>query len=178
MRFGATGDSPASTLGPIRTPPIHAARHRSAPLTGPSAAASDAARQLLTREVADLSSADAAATAAVIERVCERMGTGLARWIGPDGYRALLRRALHESRDIQPEFAILACDGNDGARVAEAVDRNGAEPSLAALESLVGILMKLLGRIVGEAMAIQLVEQAVAGGPAGTPATPSRGEVK
>ncbi|MBA2628381.1 MAG: hypothetical protein H0U85_10235, partial [Gemmatimonadales bacterium] len=120
------------------------------------------------------SPADNAATAAVIERVCERLGTGLARWIGPDGYRALLRRALDEHRDIHPDFAMLACDGNDGARIAEAVDRNGAERLLAALESLIGILINLLGRIVGEAMAIQLIEQAAAARPAGTPATPSR----
>lgn len=140
-----------------------------------TAAAADAARQLVTREVADISPADGAA---VVARICERLGTGLARWIGRDGYRELLRRALAEHRDLHPDFAMLACDGNDGARIAEAVDRNGAEPSLAALESLIGILINLLGRLVGEAMAIQLIEQAAVGDPAGTPATPSRGEVK
>ncbi|MEO8226762.1 MAG: hypothetical protein ABI637_04980, partial [Gemmatimonadota bacterium] len=113
-----------------------------------------------------------------IERVCERLGTGLARWIGPDGYHALLRRALDEQQDIHPGFAMLACDGGDGTRIAEAVNRNGAEPSLAALESLVGILITLLGRIVGEAMAIQLIEQAVAGGPAADSSNTKPGEVK
>ena len=108
-------------------------------------------------------------------RICVRVGDGLARWIGRDGYRALFRRAREEELPTHPALAGLDCDGTDDERVAAAVAAHGADAVSAAVLSLVTALIVLLGRVVGEEMAIQLVEQAVAGRPAGDSAKSQTG---
>jgi len=117
--------------------------------------------------------ADGGPPAAV--RICSRVGDGLARWIGRDGYRALFRRAREEELPAHPALAGLDCDGRDDEQVAAAVAAHGAEAVSAAVVALVTALIALLGRVVGEEMAIQLVEQAVAGRPAGDSANAKNG---
>lgn len=129
-----------------------------------------AGRRLWARESAD---ADGGPPAAA--RICSRVGDGLARWIGRDGYRALFRRAREEELPTHPALAGLDCDGTEPEWVAAAVAAHGAETASAAVLALVTALMVLLGRVVGEEMAIQLVEQAVTGQPAGDSANAQNG---
>ena len=103
-------------------------------------------------------------------RICSRVGDGLARWIGRDGYRALFRRARDEELPTHPALAALDCDGTEAERLAAAVATHGADAVSAAVLALVTAVIVLLGRVVGEEMAIQLVEQSVTGWPAGDPA--------
>lgn len=129
-----------------------------------------AGSRLWARERAD---ADGGHPAAV--RICSRVGDGLARWIGRDGYRALFRRAREEELPTHPALSGLDCDGADSERLAAAVAAYGADAVSAAVLALVTALIALLGRVVGEEMAIQLVEQAVTGRPAGDSANVQNG---
>jgi hypothetical protein len=123
-------------------------------VTRRSVAATEAAQRLWARE-----SAGAGDTASAVTRICGGLDHGLSRWIGAEGYRALLRRALEEERTVQSPFATLQWDGNDGDRIAAAVKQHGAHETVAWLVSLVASLIDLLGRVVGEDMAVQLIEQ-------------------
>jgi hypothetical protein len=126
--------------------------------------------RLWARESAD---ADGGPPAAA--RICAKVGDGLARWIGRDGYRALFRRAREEELPTHPALAGLDCEGRDDEQVAAAVAAHGADAVSAAVLALMTALIVLLGRVVGEEMAIQLVEQAVAGRPAGDSANVQNG---
>lgn len=129
-----------------------------------------AGRSLWARESAD---ADGGPPAAA--RICSRVGDGLARWIGRDGYRALFRRARDEELPSHPALAGLDCDSTDAERVAAAVAAHGADAVSTAVVALVTAVIVLLGRVVGEEMAIRLVEQAAAGRPAGDSANAQNG---
>ena len=127
------------------------------------------------RRLRSLESANADGGPPAAARICSRVGDGLARWIGRDGYRALFLRAREEELPTHPALAGLDCDGTDGDRIAAAVAAHGADAVSAAVLALVTALIVLLGRVVGEEMAIQLVEQAVAGRPAGDSANAQNG---
>lgn len=129
-----------------------------------------AGRRLWARGAADAAGGPPAAA-----WICARVGDGLARWIGRDGYRALFRRAREEELPTHPALAGLDCDGMDDERISAAVAAHGADAVSAAVLALVTALIVLLGRVVGEEMAIQLVEQAAAGRPAGDSANVQNG---
>jgi hypothetical protein len=94
-----------------------------------------------------------------VQRVCAQLRAGLARWIGSEGYRALIRRTLEQERAAHPVLSSLSCDGGDAHEIAAAVRAHGAAELTAGIMALVATLIDLLGRIVGEDMALQLVEQ-------------------
>jgi hypothetical protein len=96
--------------------------------------------------------------AAVTERTCIQLRAGLGRWIGAMGYRALLDRALVLARAEHPALAGLSCHGGDEEAVAAAVRTHGASDVAAGMVALVAGLVDLLGRIIGEEMAVRLVE--------------------
>lgn len=65
-----------------------------------AAAPSDAAERLWARVAGDtILPEDLIAPA---ERICAQLRTGLGRWIGADGYRALLDRAISQTRAAHP----------------------------------------------------------------------------
>lgn len=89
-----------------------------------------------------------------------KLRLGLGRWIGVEGYRALFDRAIAASQGKHPALIGLnPLGGEKEAGVAAAVDQHGATAVAAGLVALIAALVDLLGRIIGEAMAIQLVEQ-------------------
>jgi hypothetical protein len=138
-----------------------------------SASAVEAARRLWALDAVGVSSPDDVAIA--VGRICTRLGTGLARWIGAEGYRALLRRALDEERAAHPALGKLQCNGDNNAAIAAAVQAHGSDEVTAALVSLVAALVELLGRVVGEEMAVQLIVQAGAGRPSGVSSDDEKG---
>jgi hypothetical protein len=75
------------------------------------------------------------------------------------GYRALLDRALVLARAEHPALGSLSCYGGDEAMIAAAVRTHGATEVAAGMVALVSRLVELLGRIIGEEMALRLVEQ-------------------
>ena len=103
------------------------------------------------REVAGATSAEAVAPAVV--RIGIRLQMGLVRWIGAQGYQALLARAVNEECATHPVLLELNFGESDGpevaAAVAEAVASHGPAEVGMAVESLIASMMDLLVRVVG-----------------------------
>lgn len=88
-----------------------------------------------------------------------KLRVGLGRWIGVQGYHALVAPALELARADHPALNGVSCLGGDEAVVAAAVETHGAGKVVAGLVALLAALVGLLGRIIGIEMAVQLVEQ-------------------
>lgn len=126
-------------------------------MTQRSPAANDAARRLWADRAGDASAPGEVASAA--DRVCGQLRAGLTRWVGSEGYRALLDRALGLAEPDHPALRSLRCHEGDGWPAAEAARSYSAAQVSAAMVALVATLIDLLGRIIGEEMAVHLVEQ-------------------
>jgi hypothetical protein len=126
-------------------------------MTQRSAAASEVARLLWARAAGDSNSPDEIAAAA--ESISIQLRAGLGRWIGAMGYRALLDRALVLARAEHTALGGLSCYGGDEAMIAATVRAHGAAEVAAGMVGLVSKLAELLGRIIGDEMALRLVEQ-------------------
>jgi hypothetical protein len=130
-------------------------------MTPVSAGATEAARQLWANEGLDAGAPEEMAAAA--EEGCARLRAGLTRWIGSDGYRALVDRALQQARAVHPALAGLQCQAGDVQGVAAVVGVHGAAEVREGILALVALLIDLLSRLIGEEMAMRLVEQAWTG---------------
>ena len=95
---------------------------------------------------------------AIVERVHIQLREGLSRWIGAEGFRALFARATSLAQAEHPDLAIQWLDGT-GA-ITDAVSRHDAEQMTASLVAQLAAVIDLLGRIIGQEMAMQLVKQA------------------
>jgi hypothetical protein len=142
-------------------------------MTSSSATATDAARNLWARFAGDSTAPEDVAAAA--DRLCLQLRVGLRRWIGAEGYRALLDRALGLAQTKHPVLSNLSCLVGDEPVTAEAVRTLGAGAVAAGLVALVAALIELLGRIIGEAMAVRLVEQIGLPSPRGVLSTEADG---
>jgi hypothetical protein len=126
-------------------------------VTPRSAAATDAAQRLWARAAGNSSAPEDVAAAA--ERMCTQLRAGLGRWIGAQGYRVLLERALSQTRPEHPALGGLSCLAEYEPVTAAAVRAQGPGDVAAGLVAFVAALVELLGRIIGEEMAVRLVEQ-------------------
>jgi hypothetical protein len=142
-------------------------------MTTRSAAATEVARRLWAGEVGDGDAPGAVAAAA--ERVCARLRVGLGRWVGTDGYRALLHRALGLARAEFPPLTDLSCYGGDGSEMATAVRTHGPAEVTASVVGLMATLIDLLSNIVGEELAARLVEETGTASPAESSSTRTEG---
>jgi hypothetical protein len=127
-------------------------------MTQRSAATTEVARRLWARAAGDTNSPEEVAAAA--ERTCTQLRTGLGRWIGAMGYHALLDRALALARAEHPALRSLSCHGGEEPMITAAVRAHGAAEVATGMLALVAGLVELLGRIIGEEIAVRLVEQA------------------
>ena len=91
--------------------------------------------------------------------MCTELRAGLSRWVGAMGYHALIDRALLLARAEHPALGDFSCLGGDEPGTIAAVRAHGAGGVTAGVVELVTALMELLGRIIGEEMAVRLVEQ-------------------
>ncbi len=128
-----------------------------------SATVTEVARGLWERDAVDVGAPEEVIAAA--ERICVQLQAGLVRWVGTDGYRVLMHRVLELTRAEHPALSRLSCNGSDEQEIAAAVRAHGPAEVTAGMTALVATLMDLLGRIVGEEMAVELVNQAVAASP-------------
>ena len=146
-------------------------------MTPRSAAATEVARRLWARAAGDSSAPEDVAAAA--DRMCAQLRVGLGRWVGAMGYRALLDRALVLARAEHPALGSLSCHGGDDPVTTADVRSQGAAEVAAGMVALVAALVELLGRIIGEEMAVRLVEQTgierARPSPRGVVSTESRG---
>jgi hypothetical protein len=91
--------------------------------------------------------------------MCTQLRAGLGRWVGTTGYRALLDRAIRLARAENPALGSLSCHGGEEPVITAAVRAHGAGQVAAGMVVVVAALIELLGRIIGEEMAVRLVEQ-------------------
>lgn len=132
-------------------------------MTQVSPVATEASRQFWAHDGLEAGAPeDLVATA---EQGCARLRAVLTRWIGSEGYRALVDRALAQARAEHPAVAGLQCQGGDVEGVAAALGAHSAAEVREGILALVARLIDLLSRLIGEEMATRLVEQAWAGGP-------------
>ncbi|HEX5385926.1 MAG TPA: hypothetical protein VFW66_04430 [Gemmatimonadales bacterium] len=126
-------------------------------MTRPSPAALAAARRLWASGANDAATPDD--VGAVASRIFAQLGRGLARWIGPDGYTALLNRALGLAR--QEHGALLGLMWRESAApdFAAAAQVYGVAAVRAGVVAMLATFIDLLARIIGEDMAVQLVER-------------------
>ena len=129
-------------------------------MTQKSAAATEVARHFWERAVGDSGAPEDVAVAAT--RMCTELRVGLTRWVGATGYRALIDRALLLARAEHPALGSLSCHGGDEPVTTAAVQAHSAAEVATGMVALVATLIELLSGIVGEEMAVELVNQAVA----------------
>lgn len=96
---------------------------------------------------------------------CDNLYRELSRWVGPDGCHALFARALAETRVEHPALAQIQLRARsepyiDG--VAETIIAHGDPATAVALESMLVRLVELLGRLIGDDMAMKLIERSLA----------------
>ncbi len=131
-------------------------------MTQVSAVATEAARQFWAHDGFEAGAPEEMAAAA--EQGCARLRAVLTRWIGFEGYGALVDRALAQAQAEHPAIAGLQRQGGDLEGVAVAVGVHSAAEVREGIRALVARLIDLLSRLIGADMATRLVEQAWAGG--------------
>jgi hypothetical protein len=122
-----------------------------------SSLARSAAERLWARAASDTTVPEGVVAAA--ELLCARLRTELGRWVGADAYRVLLDRALGLARMEHPALPDLSCLGDDEAATTNVVETHGTAEVRDAMLTLLTALIELLGRVIGDEMAVHLVEQ-------------------
>ena len=124
---------------------------------------SQIARRLVSIRPSEHAGADTRARAAAA--ACDHLYRELSRWVGRDGCHALFARALSEARtdDSALEGIHLRAGSDpyvDGT--AETITAYGDAATAEGLESMLVRLVELLGRLIGDDMAVKLIEQSLA----------------
>lgn len=96
--------------------------------------------------------------AVAVDRTVVQLRAGLSRWIGLPGYLTLMDRALRATITDHPALRNLSFDGGDEKATMLAVSQYGAAEVEAATVELVATVIELLGRLIGDEMALRLVE--------------------
>ena len=121
------------------------------------------ARRLINSRRSDRADGHTAARAAAA--ACDKLYRELSRWVGSDGCHALFTRALAQARTEYPVLAQIQLHARsepyiDG--VAETIMAHGDPATAEALESMLVRLVELLGRLIGDDMAMKLIERSLA----------------
>lgn len=120
------------------------------------------ARRLIRSRSAESGDGTGARTAA---SAADHLYGEFSRWVGPDGCHALFTRALAQARAEHPALAEIHLKPRsepyiDG--VAETIMAHGDRATSDALESMLARLVELLGRLIGDDMAMKLIERSLA----------------
>lgn len=121
------------------------------------------ARRLIEAQASEQSDSDSPARAAA--GACDRLYRELSRWVGLDGCYALFSRALAQARTDYPALAQIEIRARsqphiDG--VAETIMARGDPATAEGLEFMLEHLIELLGRLIGDDMAVKLIERSLA----------------
>ena len=98
------------------------------------------------------------------ESVSRSLADSLSRWFGPYGYHALLTRALTHARAANPALAAVRVRSHSDPTLdglAELATAHGINTTTEAIAAVLSAVIELLGRLIGDDMAVNLVEQAV-----------------
>lgn len=105
-------------------------------------------------------------TLTVSDRLLMDLEKRLRRWIGAEGYASLLARSIAE---VLPEHAAITTVSNLVNDESELAHRAAGEPvaQQQALLALLVAMMQQLGAIIGENLAVRLIEQSATPSPRG-----------
>lgn len=134
----------------------------------PNPSGAEVAHRLLEREARALGAPGDLVSAA--ESVFRRLHEHLSRWFGFEGYDALVARTIDRARVAHPVLGSTIAvppeeangKGREHARLAAIAASLRALPDEeadATLVSLLGTFISLLGRLVGDEMALQMIVQ-------------------
>jgi hypothetical protein len=158
--------SPAASYPAMREhdPMAAEAERRTGPPHSPHRPVSEAALEVARRLFAatDHTRADDAALIASAERICGCVPDGLARWFGPYGSLALVSRALAIAEASHPALAAVSVSTSPAPRligVSASAKSYGTAATSDAIITLLATLYELLGRLIGDDMALVLLEQ-------------------
>jgi hypothetical protein len=119
----------------------------------------DLAQRLLALEAASQTAADATLSYEAV-RVLEKLRSSLSRIAGPDGFTALLRRALALARADVPALSAVQIGADGGLEGLEGLfagaNNAGADAAMAITTHLLGLLVTF----VGEPLTLRLVREA------------------
>lgn len=134
------------------------------------------AHRLIKRHGSDRAGSDTAARAAA--SASNHLYRELSRWVGSDGCRALFTRALAEARAEHPALEQIQLRPRSELHKegAETIIADGDAASAEALESMLVRLVELLGRLIGDDMAMKLIERSIAASEGGGATSDSRRE--
>ena len=127
------------------------------------------ARRLIESRRSAHAGTDANARAA--SDACADLYYELSRWLGPEGCHALFNRALIQAgthHQALEQIQLRAQSDRYVEGIAEAIMAHGDAATSSALESLLTNLVVLLGRLIGEDMAMRLIEPSLRPGDSGT----------
>lgn len=110
--------------------------------------------------------ADGHTAARAAAAACDNLYRELSRWVGSDGCHALFTRALAETRTEYPaalgQLQLRARSEPYIDGVAETIMAHGDPVTAEALESMLIRMVELLGRLIGDDMAMKLIERSPA----------------
>jgi hypothetical protein len=134
------------------------------------------ARRLIKSHRSERTGHTAARAAAA---ACDQLYRELSRWVGPDGCHALFTRALAQARTEYPALGQIQLRARsepyiDG--VAETIMAHGDPATAEGLEAMLVHLIELLGRLIGDDMAMKLIERSLAASDRGDPTSDRREE--
>lgn len=121
------------------------------------------ARRVIASGGSHSTTGDGASAAAV--GACGYLYNELSRWIGSEGCHALFTRALADARkESQPLQSIQLSAGAVPyvQGVETTIDAHGDAETAAGIETLLIRLVELLGRLIGDDMAMKLIEPVLA----------------
>jgi len=96
-----------------------------------------------------------------LQRMCARMCCNLRDTMGDDGCTALLARALARTEAAHPALMSIRRISRGTIsldRVVDGVEAHGVAAVTAGIEALLIALIEILGRLIGEDMAIRILE--------------------
>ena len=137
-----------------------------------SAAGTELARQLFARELRGDRSVGSAVAAA--GRVTVQLMGGLSRWFGPYGSQALLTRAIASVQPRHPALSGVTMSESYRLRgLAESGSEYDAHAVIEAVVAMIASLAELLGRLIGDDLAIALLEQTTTASATGDAVAPA-----
>ncbi len=121
------------------------------------------AHRLINSRRSERAGGDTAARGAAA--ACDHLYRELSRWVGPDGCHALFTRALAQARTEYPALGQIQLRARSEPYiegVAETIMAHGDAATADALELMLADLVELLGRLIGDDMAMKLIERSLA----------------
>ena len=109
--------------------------------------------------------ADGATAAHAGAAACDQLYRELSRWVGADGCHALFARAVAQTRTEYPLLEQIHLHARAEPYLeggAETIMAHGDPATAEALESMLVRLVELLGRLIGDDMAIKLIGRTLA----------------